>query len=594
MSKPNADNRSDYVSMLEIVRDRERTAALPRLRWSLLSNTTQEPLRPFLKQLCYDIGLDADIWIGGYDTALQDAASAECAGADVVVVALRLQALAPALVDRFVALSADEVRAECSRAIEYVTAVAGAVRQRSRAVILVHNFETPLYPALGVIDYRSTAGQANTIRRLNLDLTDRLSRDASTFVIDLDAIRGRLTADAFVDPRTWHIGRVPYTRQAMRTIAGEYMKVVRAARGRNRKCVVVDADGTLWGGIVGDDGADGVRVGRAFPGSAFYELQQALLALRDRGVLLALCSKNDRAAVDEVFATRAADMPLRLDHFVAIRVNWVDKAQNIRDIATELNIGLDSLVFVDDNAHETALVAELLPAVHCILLPSDPVEYRGVLEGCDLFDTLTFSDEDRRRSEMYAAEQRRRVEEASVLSVDDYLRGLEMEAIIDHADDRSVARLAQLTQKTNQFNLTTRRYTESDIRGFGASADHDVLAVRVRDRLGDSGIVGLAILRHDDHQTDIDTFLMSCRVLGRGVEDSLLVACLLASRRRGGREVVGEFIPTAKNARVADFYPSRGFAADGAGRFRRSIAGGTLEFPAHFKSVVVDGKRVVS
>ena len=579
--------------MLETVRDRERTAELPRLRWTLLSNTTQEPLRPFLKQLCYDIGFDADIWIGGYDTALQDAASPERGDADVVVLALRLHVLAPALVDRFVSLSPDEIRAECSRAIEYVAAVAAAVRQHSRAVMLVHSFETPLYPTLGVIDYRSGAGQANTIRRLNLDLADRLSRDASTFVIDLDAIRGRLS-DPFVDPRTWHIGRVPYTRQAMRAIAGEYMKVVRAAKGRNRKCVIVDADGTLWGGIVGDDGADGVRVGRAFPGSAYYEFQQALLALRDRGILLALSSKNDRAAVEEVFATRVADMPLRLDHFAAIRVNWVDKAQNIRDIAEELNIGLDSLVFVDDNPHETALVKELLPAVHCILLPDDAVEYRSVLESSDLFDALTFSDEDRRRSEMYATEQRRRVEESSALSVDDYLRGLEMEAIIGRADDRSVARLAQLTQKTNQFNLTTRRYTESDIRGFGASPDHDVLAIRVRDRLGDSGIVGLAILRHDDHQTAIDTFLMSCRVLGRGVEDSLLVACLLASRRRGDREVVGEFIPTAKNARVAEFYPARGFAADGSGRFRRSIGGAALEFPAHFKSVVVDGEQVVS
>jgi FkbH-like protein len=580
--------------MLETVRDRERAAPLPRLRWALLSNTTQEPLRPFLKQLCYDVEFDADIWIGGYDTALQDAASAECAGADVVVLALRLHVLTPALVDRFVSLSLDEVQAECRRAIEYVGAVAAAVRQQSGAMILVHSFETPLYPALGVIDYRSAAGQANTIRRLNLDLADRLCRDASTFVIDLDAIRGRLTTDPFVDPRTWHIGRVPYTRQAMRAIAGEYMKVVRAAKGRNRKCVIVDADGTLWGGIVGDDGAEGVRVGRAFPGSPFVEFQQALLTLRDRGILLALCSKNDRAALDEVFTTRAADMPLRLDHFAAIRVNWVDKAQNIRDIATELNIGLDSLVFVDDSAHETALVTELLPAVHSVLLPDDPVQYRSVLEACDLFDALTFSDEDRRRSEIYAAEQRRRVEESSALSVDDYLRGLEMEAIIDRADDRSIERLAQLTQKTNQFNLTTRRYTESDIRRFGASPDHDVLAVRVRDRLGDSGIVGLAILRHDDRQTDIDTFLMSCRVLGRGVEDSLLVACLLASRRRGGRDVVGEFIPTAKNARVAEFYPSRGFAADGSGRFRRSIADAPLEFPTHFKSVVVDGAQVVS
>jgi FkbH-like protein len=594
LSKPNADNRSEYVSMLESAQDAGRAAHLPPLRWALLSNTTQEPLRPFLKQLCFDIGYDADIWIGGYDTALQDASAPQCANADVVVVSLRLQLLAPALVDRFVALGRDAVRPEAQRALDYVLAVVAAVRQQSHGMILVHSFETPPYPELGVIDYRSPAGQVNTIRRLNLDLAERLSRDEGVFVIDLDAIRGRLQGDRFVDPRTWHIGRVPYARQAMRAIAGEYLRVVRAAKGRNRKCVIVDADGTLWGGIVGDDGADGVRVGRSFPGSPFYEFQQGLLALRDRGILLALCSKNDQEAVAEVFATRAADMPLRLDHFAAVRVNWSDKAQNIREIATELNIGLDSVVFVDDSPHETALVSELLPAVHSILLPDDPVEYRDVLAACDLFDALTFSDEDRRRSDMYAAEQRRRVEESSAMSVDDYLRGLDMEVAVDRVDDRAIARVAQLTQKTNQFNLTTRRYTEGDIRRFVESPAHDVFAIRVRDRLGDSGIVGVAIVSHDAADSSIDTFLMSCRVLGRGVEEALLAACLDAGRRRSSRSVVGEFIPTAKNARVADFYASRGFTADSAGRFRRSTSDAPIVFPSHFKSVVVDGEQVVT
>jgi len=579
--------------MLETTRDRGRTAHLPRLRWALLSNVTQEPLRPFVKQLCYDIGFDADIWVGGFDTALQDAAAPESANADVVVVAVRLQAIAPALVDGFLTLTAAEVQAETQRALDYVSAVCAAVRTQSKAVILVHGFETPVHPALGVLDYRNAAGQVNSIRRLNLDMVERLSRDGSTFVIDLDAIRARLAGDRFIDPRTWHIGRIPYTRAAMRAIAGEYLRVVRAAKGRSRKCLVVDADGTLWGGIVGDDGPDGVRIGRSFPGSAFYEFQQALVALRDRGILLALCSKNDRAAVDAVFETRAADMPLQREHFAAIRVNWTDKAQNIREIASELNIGLDSLVFVDDNPHETALVSELLPAVHTILLPDDPVMYRDLIEGCDLFDTLTFSEEDRQRSDMYAAE-RRRAEEASSMSVDDYLRGLEMEVVVDRVDDRTIGRVAQLTQKTNQFNLTTRRYTEGEIRGFVESAERDVLSVRVRDRLGDSGIVGVAIVCHDADRSTIDTFLMSCRVLGRGVEDSLLVACLLVSRRRGGGEVIGEYVPTAKNGRVADFYPTRGFASGAAGRFRLVLADAPLAFPSHFKSVVVDGEQVIS
>jgi FkbH-like protein len=593
LSKPNADNGPGYLSMLEAVQEHARTAAWPRLRWAMLSNTTQEPLRPFLKQLCYDIGFEADVWIGGYDTALQDASLSECSGADAVVIALRLQLVAPALVDSFVALTADAVRAEAQRALDYVSAVVTAVRERSKALIFVHNFETPLYPELGAIDYRSGSGQVNTIRRLNLDLAERLSHDDNVFIVDLDALRGRLAGDRFTDPRTWHIGRVAYTRAAMRAIAAEYVKVVRAAKGRNRKCIVVDADGTLWGGIVGEDGIDCVKVGRSFPGSAFHEFQQALLALRARGILLALCSKNDPEIVTALFAARAADMALRLDHFASVRVNWADKAQNIREIAAELNIGLDSLVFVDDNPFETALVQQLLPMVHTIQLPADPVEYRDILARCDLFDALTFSDEDRRRSDMYASEQRRRVEQqSSSMSVAEYLQGLDMEATIDRVDERTIARVAQLTQKTNQFNLTTRRYTESDIRGFAASSDHDVYTARLRDRLGDSGIVGVAIVRHETGRSHIDTLLMSCRVLGRGVEDALLGACLEASGTRGSAEVIGQFIPTGKNARVSDFYQTHGFAADDAGAFHRSIANAAVEYPAHFKSVVVDGEHV--
>jgi FkbH-like protein len=474
-----------------------------------------------------------------------------------------------------------------------VVSVVGEARRRSAGVILVHSFETPLYPDLGVLDSRSVSGQVNTIRRLNLELAEQLSREQGAFVVDLDAIRGRLADSRFVDPRMWHIGRVPYTRQAMRAIAAEYMKVVRAAKGRNRKCIVVDADGTLWGGIVGEDGVNAVRVGRTFPGSAYYDFQQALLAQRDRGILLALCSKNDPQAVEEVFAARAADMALTPAHFAAMRVNWADKAQNIREIASELNIGLDSLVFVDDSPFETALVRELLPAVHTIQLPEDPVEFRGIIESCGLFDTLTFSDEDRTRSDMYAAERQRREEQASsTISVADYLRGLAMEVAIDRVDDRSLARVAQLTQKTNQFNLTTRRYSESDVQRF-AGAGHDVFALRLRDRLGDSGIVGVAIVKHEGARSHIDTLLMSCRALGRGVEDALLCACLRESRRRGAADLVGEFIPTARNQRAQDFYASQGFVANGEGRFHRPLDG-PVAFPTHFKTIAIDGEQVAS
>ncbi len=596
MSKPNVSSGSDYVSVLEAVREYEtRSADWPLLRWAFLSNTTQEPLLPFLRRLCFDIGHRAEVRVGGYDTALQDAAdpSAELftPPPDIVVVALRLHVLAPALVDRFVTLPADAVEAEARGAVDYVASVVTEIRRRSRALVLVHSLETPLYPDLGVLDYRNAAGQVNTIRRANLDLTKRLSREDGVFVVDLDAVRARVGADRFADPRTWHLGRVAYTRDAMGGIAAEYMKVVRALKGYNKKCLVVDADNTLWGGIVGEDGAGALAVGRSFPGSAFADFQQALLTLRERGVLLALCSKNDPEAVNEVFASRAADMPLRLDHFAAVRVNWSDKAQNIREIAAELNIGLDSLVFVDDSGFEVNLVRETLPVVQAIQLPPDPTLYRDRVMQSGLFDTLTLSDEDRRRGDFYAAQRQRRIEPSS-LSVEDYLRGLEMDVQVAAVDEHSIPRVAQLTQKTNQFNLTTRRYSDADIRALSGSPDHDVWAVRLRDRFGDAGIIGVVILGHEGRRSTIDSFLLSCRILGRGIEDVLLALCVRRSAARGSRELTGEYIPTARNGRVRDFYPSRGFV-ESAGGFSRSVEGAETEpLSAPVVSVTLNGEKV--
>jgi FkbH-like protein len=561
----------DYLAALKSAQA-VAAAETPTIRWAFLANTTQEPLLPFVSQACRAIGYGVDTWIGGYDTALQDATQPAVANADVVVVALRAGGL--------------------DRPLAYVSSLVERIRESSRAIVLVHSFETPLHPAVGVIDFRAPDGEVNAVRRVNLALAELASRLDNVFIVDLDSIRTRVGADRFVDRRMWHIGRIAYSRHAMAAIAGDYMRVVRAARGYAKKCLVADADGCLWGGIAGEDGVHGIQIGATFPGSAFREFQEVMLRLRDRGVLLALCSKNDPALVEEVFAARAADMPLRLDHFAAVRVNWTDKAQNIRDIAAELNIGLDSLVFVDDSAFEIALVKELLPMVETMQLPPDPVDYSELLAASPWFDTMAVSDDDRRRSEFYAAERQRRTAEASALSVDEYLRGLDMEVAIDHVTDATLARAAQLTQKTNQFNLTTKRYTESDVRAFVASADHDAFVVRLRDRLGDSGIVGVAIVEHRAGESTIDTLLMSCRVLGRGVEDALLAACAAAGSTRGHQRLAGRYLPTAKNGRVADFYASRGFEAGADGAFRRSIAADAIGFPTHFKTIAIDGAPV--
>jgi FkbH-like protein len=278
-----------------------------------------------------------------------------------------------------------------------------------------------------------------------------------------------------------------------------------------------------------------------------------------RGVILALCSKNNEQDVWEVFDTHP-DMLLKREHFAAWRINWDDKAANLRALAAELNIGTDSLVFADDSDFESNLIREQMPEVAVLQLPVDrPGEYRWLLAGCGAFDLPYLTEEDRKRGEMYQAQNVRAKEKAGSTDIEAYCRSLAMVLEIGRADSFSTPRIAQQTQKTNQFNLTTRRYTEADIEGFASSGTYDVLWLRLADKFGDMGIIGTCIVSYPGQDASIDTLLLSCRALGRGVEARFLHEVMALAARRGARRMVGQYIPTAKNVQVADFYVAHGF-----------------------------------
>ncbi len=542
--------------------------SLPRLGISVLRNATVEPIEPYLCYLAWRAGLRAEVRFGRYDNILQDATdpSSELweGSADAVLVFARLEELCPDLCYRFPALDADDVRAEIERVRGFAAATLRALRGHSRAAVLWHGFETPAHPAFGIHDSQSDAGQLRAVRDLNDALRQTLRDDGDAYFVDLDLGLARVGAERFYDPRTWHIGRAPYSREGLREIAEEDFKYVRALRGQAKKCLVLDCDNVLWGGVVGEDGLEGIQLAPDYPGSPYYEFQREARALYERGVILALCSKNNEDDVWQVFREHP-HMILSEEHIAAARVNWDDKATNLTRIAKDLNIGLDSLVFVDDSEFEVGLVRETLPEVEVIHLPkAHAVRARELLASCGWFDTLTLSEEDRQRGLMYKAEARRRELETTT-DLATYLRSLEMRACIRLVDGATVPRVAQLTQRTNQFNLTTRRYSEADIVRLEDASDSDVLYVRLADRFGDYGIVGAAILRHGVERPDrseIDTLLLSCRVIGRGVEDAFLSACLELARQRGAASVCGRYAPTRKNRLVRDFYPERGFAME--------------------------------
>jgi FkbH-like protein len=544
--------------------DRSRaTAPGSPFRLGVLRNFTIEPLIAVIETEIARIGLLPRTYLGDFDAIAADALDPRGPLAkfdpDAIVIALWLDPLAPRLVDRFPSLSADDVSGELTRVLTYVREMVEGIRRFSQAPILLNNFPLPHRRALGILESQRDLSQTEAVLALNRDIRAMARAVGNVFIVDYLSLFGSVgTAEGF-DERNWVHRRSPLSRRALIPIGQEYAKYVRALRGLVRKCVVVDCDNTLWGGIVGEEGLKGIQLGGG-PGANYTSLQRELLNLHDRGVLVALCSKNNEADVLEVLRSHP-DMLLKESHVACHRINWEDKASNLRAIAKELNIGLDSLVFVDDSAFECELVREQLPEVAVVQL-KEGTDYGSQLARHAFFDSLVSSKEDTQRTAHFKAEAQRRELQSSASSLEEFLERLEMVAEIGQVEDDVIPRVAQLTQKTNQFNLTTRRYTEADIRRFVDSGSADVLYVRLKDKVADLGIVGVAILQSANGVAEVDTFLMSCRALGRGLERVMLDELRRRAEERGCQQMRGLYIPTAKNAQTAAFYTSAGFAPE--------------------------------
>lgn len=563
-------------------------ADLPEVRIAILRNVTLEPVRPYIQVKCYEAGLKPVLMFGGFNTAPQEARDPASElytfKPDLVVIALRLTALTPEIGERFTLLAPDAIERLAADAVNELHGMTRIVRSQSSAPILVHNFELPLFPAGGLQGVQSPTGQLNVIRDLNRRLLAAISPIGQTFVVDIEHLLGQVGYETGLDDRNWHQARAPYALPLLDKLAAEYVRIARALKGKARKCLVLDCDNTLWGGIVGEDGLNGIQLGRTYPGSAYRAFQAAALELQHRGVLLALCSKNNEADALEVLNSHPECL-IRRKHLACTRINWNDKAANLREIARELNIGLDSLVFVDDSEFECSLIRQTMPEVQVIQLPKDPSRYERILRGLDCFDALAVTAEDLARTRLYQTEAQRQDLRAQSGSVEEYLRSLEMTLTIAHADPLGIPRIAQLTQKTNQFNLTGRRYSEAEIHGLAKDAAAAVYSAHLEDRFDSSGIIAVAIVRYEGDLAAVDTFLMSCRVIGRGVEDALICHLASEARQRGCRRLTGEYCATKKNAMTADFYPRHGFQPTGEGTYELALDGPNLVAPAWFKTI---------
>jgi FkbH-like protein len=431
-----------------------------------------------------------------------------------------------------------------------------------------------VFPALlGNNEHRLAGSRSSFVARLNVAL--RAAADAhGVDLVPLDDAARRDGVRIWHDPALWHRSKQEVT-PALAPSYGELVgRLIAARQGRSSKCLVLDLDNTLWGGVIGDDGLDGIVIGQGSPlGEGFTAVQEYAKELARRGIILAVCSKNDEANAIEPFE-KHPEMVLRRTDIASFRANWQDKAGNIRGIAQDLNIGLDSLVFLDDNPFERNLVREELPMVQVPeWADADPAVVPALLADAGYFESLAMTAEDLERSAQYQENRAREELRASVTDMDSYLRALDMRMVWTRFDSVGQSRVVQLINKTNQFNLTTRRHTDADVAAIMADPASFGLQIRLLDRFGDNGIIAIVIGRTTaPEEVTIDTWLMSCRVLGRGVERTTLNLVAAQAAALGAKRLIGEYIPTKKNGMVRDHYTRLGFTQASMAEDGRSTA----------------------
>jgi FkbH-like protein len=528
-------------------------------RLGIISNATSHFIVPALTATAARYGIALECIEANYGQVMQEALAPDSminqARADAVLVAIDYRGLAlgaplgdSASADTVVAAAIDELRA-----------VRDALRKNSGASCIFQTLARPVEATFGSLDLALPGTSRNVIDLFNRALATTLA-GKEDLLLDVGGLAETVGLSAWHDANLWNIGKIPFANSFLPIYADLACRLIAALRGKSRRCLVLDLDNTLWGGVIGDDGLEGIVLGQGDPlGEAHLEIQRAALALRERGIVLAVSSKNNDDTARLPFQ-KHPEMLLRENHLAVFQANWNDKATNIRAIAAELSLGLDSFVFLDDNPAERRLVRDMLPDVAVPELPDDPALYVRTLLAAGYFEAITYSPEDQKRADFYQDNARRVALQRATGDLDAYLATLNMTITFQPFDEVGRARIAQLISKSNQFNLTTRRYSEAQVAEIEADPNCLTLQVRLEDTFGDNGMISVVICRQDAGVWQIDTWLMSCRVLGRRVEQAVLQELLIHARCRGITRIIGTYRPTERNRLVEDHYSKLGFS----------------------------------
>lgn len=445
-----------------------------------------------------------------------------------------------------------EIEAE----VERWTSLWQTVGARTKATVVQHLFGLPPTAPFGHLGATLPGARAAMSAAVNARLAE--SAPDHVAVVDCERLAALVGKREWFDDRYWHLSKQAVSLRAVPLLARHTAAVIAARLGLGKKCLVVDLDNTLWGGVVGEDGLSGIKLGETPDGEAFQAFQQAILDLKQRGIVIAVCSKNNEEDAREVFE-RHPGMRIGRDDIASFIADWRTKPDQIRSVAAELDLGLDSLVFVDDNPVEREAIRQMLPEVDVITLPADPAGYARALDDYLLFEPGSFTPEDASRTEQYRARREAAATAESAETIEDFYRSLDMSCLVSPFTDEDFPRIAQLVAKTNQFNLTTRRHSPAALREFMDNANCVHLSFRLTDRFAGQGLIALLIARQEGNALVIDTWLMSCRVIGRSLENTVLQELCRAAATRGCTEIRGTYIPTAKNELVSELFQRLGF-----------------------------------
>ena len=560
---PDEEKLSSYLNKSKLIPNSNYEK---KIRIAILGGFTLNGLEETMRVKCDEKRIQCTTYVSGYNQYNQEILDEKSQlykfSPDITFLIIDSRTILGKLFLNPYSVSIEERKQFVQNKSDEIINLAKSLVEKSKSKLVISNFSVPSYSPIGINETREEFGLHDMVRVLNENIKIGLSTEPEIFIYALNSFVTRFGENNVFDYKQYFYGDVRISLDYIPYLAEELVGYIKAVLGLNKKCIVLDLDNTLWGGIVGEDGFEGIKLGDSPVGRAYTEFQHNLLALNQRGILLAINSKNNFDDAMQIIKDHP-NMVLKEDNFVCIRINWNDKVVNMKEISDELNIGLDSMVFFDDDPVNREYVKSNLPEIQTIDI-SDPSNSSKILKSINDFQMLKITDEDMTRNKMYLEQRKRTDLKTQVGDLQDFLKQLNISVKIKNADSFTIPRISQLTIKTNQFNLTTRRYQEEDIRKFSQDKDKIVECAQVEDKFGDNGITGVYIINKDNKQEwTIDTFLLSCRIIGRGVEDGMLHQIIEKARKEGVSKIRGEYIKTKKNKPAENFFPTFGFKKEG-------------------------------